>query len=98
MAFFVTGSPMIVQLHCKGPTGKVSRISAGFAGSMGGPEENGCPILAQLPGIAETPAFCTSGARLKNQPTPIKEASDLSPFTASPSVFVPAYTPRTTLP
>ena len=21
--------PMIVQLHCKGPTGKVSRISAG---------------------------------------------------------------------
>jgi hypothetical protein len=34
MAFFVTGSPMIVQLHCKGPTGKVSRISKGFAGSM----------------------------------------------------------------
>jgi hypothetical protein len=37
MAFFVTGSPMIVQLHCNGPTGKVSRISAGFAASMGVP-------------------------------------------------------------
>ena len=29
--------PMIVQLHCNGPTGKVSRISAGFAASMGIP-------------------------------------------------------------
>src|SRR5690606_25034160 len=31
MAFFVTGSPMMVQLHCSGPTGKVSRISWGSA-------------------------------------------------------------------
>jgi len=30
MAFFVSGSPMMVQLHCNGPTGKVSRISAGL--------------------------------------------------------------------
>jgi hypothetical protein len=28
---------MMVQLHCNGPTGKVSRISAGFAASMGIP-------------------------------------------------------------
>lgn len=28
---------MMVQLHCKGPTGNVSRISAGFAASMGVP-------------------------------------------------------------
>lgn len=27
--FFVSGSPMIVQLHWSGPTGKVSRMSAG---------------------------------------------------------------------
>jgi hypothetical protein len=33
----VIGSPMIVQLHCKGPTGKVSRISAVFAASMSVP-------------------------------------------------------------
>src|SRR3990167_1254706 len=26
MAFLVMGSPMMVQLHCNGPTGKVSRI------------------------------------------------------------------------
>ncbi|MNN98228.1 hypothetical protein D3C81_2175680 [compost metagenome] len=28
MAFLLTGSPIRVQLHCKGPTGKVSRIRA----------------------------------------------------------------------
>jgi hypothetical protein len=28
MAFLVIGSPMIVQLHWSGPTGKVSRMSA----------------------------------------------------------------------
>jgi hypothetical protein len=44
MAFLVMGSPMMVQLHCKGPTGKVSRISAGFGTVMGNPEESmACP-------------------------------------------------------
>jgi hypothetical protein len=53
MAFLVIGSPMIVQLHCKGPTGKVSRISAGLAASMGVPGKNGWHILAQLDDIAD---------------------------------------------
>src|SRR5450830_312957 len=37
MAFLVTGSPIMVQLHCNGPTGKVSRISAAFSIFMGVP-------------------------------------------------------------
>src|SRR3990167_2148183 len=44
MACLVTGSPMIVQLHCNGPTGEASRISAGFTGSIEAPV--GC--LVQL--------------------------------------------------
>lgn len=36
MACRVIGSPIIVQLHCNGPTGKVSRISVGFAACMEG--------------------------------------------------------------
>jgi hypothetical protein len=46
MAFLVIGSPIIVQLHCNGPTGKVSRISAGLGAFMGGPDES---ILNRIP-------------------------------------------------
>ena len=31
MAFLVNGSPIKVQLHCRGPTGKVSRMRVGGA-------------------------------------------------------------------
>jgi hypothetical protein len=36
MAFLVMGSPMMVQLHCNGPTGR-SRMRVGFAVFMNGP-------------------------------------------------------------
>jgi hypothetical protein len=40
MAFLVMGSPMIVQLHCKGPTGKVSRMRVGVGAFTGGPDKS----------------------------------------------------------
>jgi hypothetical protein len=48
MAFFVTGSPMIVQLHCNGPTGKVSRMRVGCWDIGGLLDKRGRAIFAQL--------------------------------------------------
>jgi hypothetical protein len=46
MAFLVMGSPMMVQLHCKGPTGKVSRMSAGIGTVMRNPGQTAMSVAS----------------------------------------------------
>ena len=54
MAFLEIGSPMIVQLHCNGPTGKVSRISAGLGTVMSNPGQTAIVLLQDSTALADT--------------------------------------------